>query len=170
MDEMRYGLISNMRRSWSIKGGRIVIDHQINYSNSYLFSGVNPLSGESFHLIGFPDMNTDTINRFLLEIKKEYSNKHVFIVWDNAPTHRPIIHKIIEGLTLIQLPSYSPELNPAERFFEEIRKSTANKTFESLQEQEKIIEEEVLLWMKDKERMKKLIGFDWILEQCSKFK
>jgi len=36
------------------------------------------------------------------------------------------------NLTILFLPSYSPELNPVERFFQEIRKVTANKIFENI--------------------------------------
>ena len=165
---MRYGLISNFRRSWSKKGERTSLDQQMNYVNSYLFSGVAPLSGKSFHLLGFPDMNSDTVNVFLVALKKEHPDKHVYVVWDRAPTHRPIIHRQIEGLTVISLPAYSPELNPAERFFEEIRRATANQTFENIKEQEKLIEETLLLWINDEQKLKSLVGYSWIQEQCGK--
>jgi transposase len=163
---MRYGLISNFRRSWSKKGARASLDQQMCYTNSYLFSAVAPLSGGSHHLIGFPDMNSDIVNRFLVDLKKQHPDKHVYVVWDNAPTHRPLIHRQIEGLTLIQLPSYSPELNPAERFFEEIRRATACQTFENMEEQEKVIEETLLSYINDEAKLKQLVGYGWIIEQC----
>jgi transposase len=163
---MRYGLISNFRRSWSKKGIRASLDQQMSYVNKYLFSAVNPLSGKNFHLLGFPDMDGDTVYVFLTELKKEHPDKHVYVVWDNAPTHRPAIHRTIEGLTLIQLPSYSPELNPAERFFEEMRKVTANETFTSIVEQEKALEEALVTYIEDESAIKQLCGYGWILEQC----
>ena len=167
-DEMRYGLISNFRRSWSRKGERATLDQQMSYSNNYLFSAVAPLTGKSHHLLGFPDMDGDTVNVFLLDLKKQHPDKHVFVVWDNAPTHRPVMHRQIEGLTLIALPSYSPELNPAERFFEEIRRATANVTFENIQEQEKVIEKAILSYINDEEKLKQLVGYKWINEQCGR--
>jgi transposase len=167
-DEMRYGLISNFRRSWSKKGERASLDQQMTYTNSYLFSAVAPLSGKSHHLLGFPDMNGDTVNVFLLDLKKQHPDKQVYVVWDNAPTHRPVIHRKIPGLTLIQLPSYSPELNPAERFFEEIRRATACETFENIQEQEKVIEEVLLSYINDEQKLKQLVGYEWIREQCGR--
>ena len=163
---MRYGLISNFRRSWSKKGERASLDQQMSYDNSYLFSAVAPLSGKSHHLLGFPDMDSDTVYEFLNSLKNEHPDKHVYVVWDNAPTHRPQILRQIKGLTLIQLPSYSPELNPAERFFEEIRKVTANETFENIQAQEQVIEEALLSYINDEQKLKQLVGYDWIREQC----
>ena len=66
---------------------------QMSYSNNYLFSAVAPLTGKSHHLLGFPDMDGDTVNVFLLDLKKQHPDKHVFVVWDNAPTHRPVMHR-----------------------------------------------------------------------------
>ena len=58
-DEMRYGLMSNMRRSWSQIGKRAVLPHQQAFANRYLFSVVAPLSGDSFHLLGIDEMDTE---------------------------------------------------------------------------------------------------------------
>jgi transposase len=46
------------------------------------------------------------------------------VVLDNAPCHRRKDIGEIPGLTVLFLPPYSPELNPAERFFEELRRAT----------------------------------------------
>jgi transposase len=71
----------------------------------------------------------------------------------------------MEGLTLIFLPPYSPELNPAERFFQEIRKATANRIFETLGEQEKKIEQKVIEYAGDKAALRTLTGYEWIRKQ-----
>lgn len=163
---MRYGLISNFRRSWSKVGERTVIDSQQSFDNRYLFSAVSPLSGDSFHLTGIEGFDTDATHTFLLEFKKKHPNKTVIIVWDNAPCHRPKIHREIHGLIILFLPPYSPELNPAERFFEELRKATANQIFKNIEEQEKAIDEKLNALTDDIEAMKQLLGYEWILKQC----
>ena len=96
-DEMRYGLISNFRRSWSKIGKRTIIDSQQSYENRYLFSAVSPLSGNSFHLSGIDGFDTEAAHTFLLELKKQHKDKMVIVVWDNAPCHRPKIHRDIPG-------------------------------------------------------------------------
>ena len=120
-DEMRYGLISNFRRSWSKVGERTLIDSQQSFDNRYLFSAVAPLSGKSFHLTGIDGFDSEAAHTFLLELKKEYPDTLVIVVWDNAPCHRPLVHREIDGLIVLFLPPYSPQLNPCERFFEELR-------------------------------------------------
>jgi transposase len=166
MDEMRYGLMSNFRRSWSPVGVRAVLDQQQAFINSYLYTAIAPLSGESFHLMGFDDMNGDCELLFLTELKKQHPNQHVIVVWDNAPCHRRKAFKTMEGLSVINLPSYSPELNPPERFFEEIRRSTADEIFKTLEDIETRIENTIKLWMSDLSAMRQLLCYDWIKEQC----
>jgi len=71
----------------------------------------------------------------------------------------------MENITTMFLPSYSPELNPVERFYGEIRKSTANRIFQDIETQKNIIEDEVVNWMNDTDKTQKLCGYDWIIEQ-----
>lgn len=167
-DEMRYGLISNYRRSWSPVGIRTIIDNQQQFSNRYLFSAVAPLTGESFHLIGLPENTSANVALFFDELEKAYPDKQIVVVLDNAPSHRPKIVRERERLTCICLPPYSPELNPAERFFGEIRKATANQIFETLDEQEKVIEEAVKEFSLDEAQMKRLTGYEWIKKQMER--
>ena len=163
---MRYGLISNFRRSWSKVGERTVIDNQQSFDNRYLFSAVSPLSGKSFHLSGIDGFDSAAAHTFLLELKKQYSDRMVVLVWDNAPCHRPMTHREIPGLIVLFLPPYSPELNPAERFFGELRKATANRIFKTIAEQQAAIEEKLNQLADDIEGMKRLLGYEGIKEQC----
>jgi transposase len=165
-DEMRYGLISNFRRSWSKVGERTVIDSQQSFENRYLFSAVSPLSGDSFHLTSIDGFDSSAAHSFLKELKKKHRDILTIVVWDNAPCHRPMIHREIPGLIVLFLPPYSPELNPAERFFEELRKATANTIFKTIEDQEVVIEARLNQLADDQEGMKRLLGYDWILEQC----
>jgi transposase len=167
-DEMRYGLISNFRRSWSRVGERTVIDSQQSFDNRYLFSAVSPLSGDSFHLTSIEGFDSSAAHVFLVELKKQHPDTLVVLVWDNAPCHRPMVHREIDGLIVLFLPPYSPELNPAERFFEELRKATANQIFKTIEDQEVAIEEKLNELTNDTEAMKRLLGYEWILRQCSR--
>lgn len=164
---MRYGLISNFRRSWSKVGERTIIDSQQSFDNRYLFSAVSPITGESFHLSAIDGFDSEAAYVFLCELKKQHSDIPVVLVWDNAPCHRVKIHREIPGMIVLFLPPYSPELNPVERFFEEIRKATANQIFTTIEEQEVAIERRLNELIKDPETLQRLVGYPWILEQYS---
>ncbi len=164
-DEMRFGLISNYRRSWSRVGERTVTANQQEYSNRYLYSAIDPINGDSFQYIGFSDVNAKVTKKFLDALQEEYKDYHILLIWDNAPFHRKKELHEIAGLTPIFLPPYSPELNPVERFYGEIRKITANRIFENISTQQSIIEEEITRWIDDKMRTIKLCSYQWINEQ-----
>ena len=69
-------------------------------------------------------------------------------------------------MIVLFLPPYSPQLNPSERFFEELRKATANMIFKTIEEQEVAIDTALNALTNDTERMKQLLGYEWILQQC----
>jgi hypothetical protein len=75
MDEMRYGLMPNYRRSWSKVERRTEWKNQQEFSNGYLYSALAPISGESFHLIGFEEVNSANTKIFLEKLKEAYRNK-----------------------------------------------------------------------------------------------
>ena len=160
---MRYGMMSNFRRSWSKIGERSVLDQKQGFVNSYLFTAIAPLSGDSFHLLGFDDMSTQTEYIFLTELKKKHPHQLVVVVFDNAPCHRPYILHSIKGLIIMYLPPYSPELNPPERFFEEVRRSTANEIFDTLEAIEERITQTINEWTP--ERLQQLCCYEWIEKQ-----
>lgn len=99
------------------------------------------------------------------ELQRAFPNEHLVIVWDNAPFHKPKLLRRA-NMTLISLPSYSPQLNPIERFFGEMRKFTANRIFkDGIEELEKIVDSAVVTLQNNKKGLKKLTGYEWIKEQ-----
>ena len=79
MDEMRFGLISNYRRSWSKIGKRTVIANQQEYSNRYLYSAIDPINGDNFHILGFSDVNASITKIFLEALVEKYKDYHMGI-------------------------------------------------------------------------------------------
>lgn len=165
VDEMRYGLMSNIRRSWSKKGERTVYQNQQEFANRYLYTAIDPINGKSFHLMNFDDASTEQTDLFLSALQEKFPNDHLVIVWDRAPFHRSQSLKR-KHMTLISLPSYSPQLNPVERYFGEMRKFTANQIFrDGMEALSKTIEQGILSLSSNLESIKTLTGYSWIREQ-----
>lgn len=156
--------MSNFRRSWSRKGERSILPQKQGYENNYLFTAVQPLTGENFSLLSFDEMTTETELIFLKELKKQHPNENVCVIMDNAPCHRPKVLHLLEGLSIIYLPPYSPELNPVERYFEEMRRATANQMFTTLDDLETRLTNIINSWTN--EMVKQLTCYDWIKRQC----
>ena len=55
------------------------------------------------------------------------------LVWDGARGHRSRLVDVV-GLPTIVQPAYSPELNPAERVFEEVRRWVEGRIYGSIEE------------------------------------
>jgi len=120
------------------KGIKPVIPTIMKFEYCYLYKAVSPKTGESFSLL-MPDMTTESMNVFLREFKKHLGKREAMIVMDNAPSHKSKKLEVPEGIEIKYLPTYSPELNPVERVFQDIKKSLKNRIFRQLEELEEAI-------------------------------
>ncbi len=66
------------------------------------------------------------------------------------------------GLPLIGLPPYSPELNPAEWVFEEVRRWIEGRVYLSLKDKVVVVEVFLTEFESDPNRVRALAGWDWI--------
>lgn len=75
------------------------------------------MNGKSSAMIA-PTVNTDYMNHHLRFISEEAGeDTHVILVLDQAGWHVAKNLKIPQNISLLHLPSYSPELNPVERLW-----------------------------------------------------
>ena len=86
-----------------------------------------------------PYMNTECFAIFVQEFS-QCLNRTTLLIAHRAPTHQTKVTK--DTLVILQhLPTACPELNPVERFFQEMRRELANKVFVSIQQaQDKVCE------------------------------
>jgi transposase len=81
------------------------------------------------------------MNEFLKMLSENYSSQKIAIIMDGAGWHRSKDLEIPENIDIFLLPTYSPELNPAERFWGYLKKNVLyNRLFESLDEIEKSLQ------------------------------
>ncbi len=83
------------------------------------------------------------------------------VVWDGASSHRGKLMGQV-GFARILLPAYSPELNPAERVFEEVRRRVEGLVYPSLRAKRDAIDHLLRQLRADKARLKQLVGWEWI--------
>jgi transposase len=125
-DESRFGTHSNVGHAWYPTGTRTAIDIKLGYENFYLYSAVNPKTGEEFTLI-LPKVNTLCMNIFLEQFSKVYKDKKIVMVMDGATWHKSNGLLVTDNIRNIILPAYSPELNPVEKFWQCIKAKTIKK-------------------------------------------
>lgn len=106
-----------MTTVWADTGSRPTAVKQTEYEWLYLFAAVNPITGVSSAMIA-PTVNTAYMNEHLRFISEEAGpHKHVVLVLDQAGWHVAKDLQVPDNITLLHLPPYSPELNPAERLW-----------------------------------------------------
>ena len=59
------------------------------------------------------------------------------------------------------MPPYSPELNPAERWFEALRRIFANTIFDTLEDLEAALTEALRPYWQNPAKLQHLIGYPW---------
>jgi transposase len=102
---------------WAPRGSRPRAVKQTEYDWIYLYGAVNPRNGNSVALLA-PTVNTFVMNQHLRMISEHVGpNTHVVLVLDQAGWHMSRGLQVLENITLLPLPPYSPELNPIERLW-----------------------------------------------------
>ena len=160
---MCYGLISNLWRNWGPVGERVPIPKQMKFQWGYLWVEIDVFAGE-VNVWLLPEMNGASLSA-VVDMMPERWGKDVALVWDNAGAHKSVAKCLPDGVSVTFLPAYSPELNPVERFFQELRRKIANRLFNSLQELEDALVEAINEYCEATEIVCQLCGYSWILEQ-----
>lgn len=134
MDEHRVGLKPILRKVWAKRGKRPVAVMRPRYKWLWVVAFVCPQSGESIWWL-VPALNAVTFSRLLLAFALERgagSDPRILLVLDGAGWHTGHEVATPEGLELIPLPPYSPELQPAEHLWEICDEVLVNQCFDSL--------------------------------------
>jgi DDE superfamily endonuclease len=133
-DEGRFGRISTPKRAWAPPGMRPKAPRQVIREFSYVYAAVAPEQGLMTSLI-LPHADTEMMNLFLAQVASDFADYFVVMQVDQAGWHRAKDLKVPENIRLIFQPPYSPELNPVEHLWEEVReKYLHNRVLTSLEE------------------------------------
>lgn len=130
-DEARVGQQGTVTRLWAVKGTRPRVVRQQQFNYTYIFGAVCPQRDEAVGLI-MPYANSATMEIHLKHISMKIPvGRHAVIVLDQAGWHTSNKIKKFENITLISLPAASPELNPTEQVWRQLREdSLANRCFD----------------------------------------
>jgi len=129
---------------------------------TYAYGAVSIADGQWDSLI-LPHTDTVCMQIFLEEVALRYPADRIVMVLDGASWHRSGKLIVPANMRLLALPPYSPELNPVENIWEELReKGFDNKVFHSLD----ALEEQLLHSLKyledHPEITKSIAGWEWI--------
>jgi transposase len=131
-DEGCFGRISPIRRSWAPKPIRPLAPKHVIREYTYVYTAVAPEEGKITSLI-LPSADTSMMNIFLQHVSTTFSAYFIVMQVDQAGWHSAKDLIIPENIRLILQPASSPELNPVEHIWDELReKAFSNRVFPSL--------------------------------------
>ena len=161
-DESRYGLLPIQRRCWTLKGLRPHKAYQNRFQWSYCYGALDVVAGATV-FVQTPSVSLDWTEAFLEQIKKQYPGHEHVVVWDGAGFHpKESSHEQVpEGIHIIMLPPYSPELNPIEKLWDCIQDYTANKLWPSIERLDQVVALLLQEWWEDPGRVTRLVGNNW---------
>jgi transposase len=112
-----------------------------------------------------PHATGECMDIFLKEFSAQFPDYRVVMGMDNAPWHSDRMSEHKENIVPLFQPAYSPELNPAEHIWRYIRENGGfkNHTFNSMKEVEDSLCTAVNTILTDRNRIKSITGFKWIL-------
>jgi transposase len=120
-DEARFGQKGTITRVWAPKGSRPRAVRQTGFTSLYVLAAVCAATGGVSALI-MPELNTAVVNLFLEQFGRELpAGVHAVLIWDGAGFHTGSGLVVPDNVSLIQLPPYSPELNPVENLWHYLR-------------------------------------------------
>lgn len=166
-DEARFGRISDCRYCWAKFPLRPMVKAMLTHQYVYAYGAVSIADG-AFDSLVLPYVNSDCMALFLREISARYPDENIVMVLDGAGWHKSKSMPIPDNLRLLPLPPYSPELNPVEHLWDELReKYFHNKVFDSLD----ALENQLVIGLRDLEsnhqRVKNICAWEWIINATS---
>ena len=162
---MRYDTRTQCKRRWTVQGDRPVCKMKLGYDSAYLYVAICPFCGSLFAMF-LSHLDKVCFAEFLRQFERHISEHHlgkrVLLVGDGATAHTSQDWESHHAIDWVRQPTACPEVNPVERFFQELRRQTANQIFHSKEEVERKIQQLVEQYLTEPEKISKLTLFPYI--------
>jgi hypothetical protein len=90
------------------------------YESYWLYAAVEPTTGDAFWW-EWSCLDADCFNLFLHKLGHHYTESLNIVLLDHAPAHVAQRVQMPANVVLVWFPAYSPELNPVERLWEDLK-------------------------------------------------
>jgi transposase len=132
-DETRIGLLPLVRHRLTACGVQPIAPVGHRFDNFYLVGAVEPLTGESFFL-ELPTLNTQTFQLWLEGFAHAFPDSLNILVLDNGAFHKAKALAWPANVVGCFLPPYTPELNPIERLWRDLKDKLSDLMAKSIEE------------------------------------
>ena len=130
----------------------------------YIFGAASPQDGQHDSLI-LPVANAEAMSLFLEEVRNRHPDEYILMFMNQAGWHTASKLKLPKNMELAFLPLYSPELNPQEQIWDELReKHLGNRLFDTLEDVIDAATDGLRALERQTDKIKSLTHRTWILE------
>ena len=162
-DEARFGRIVDLRRCWCPKPWRPVCRAVVSRQYTYAYAAASVSDGHLDTLV-LPHVNAECMQLFVDELARRHPNERIVLVIDGAGWHHEAAVQWPPNVRPLFLPPYSPELNPVEHLWDELReKYFHNRFFDSLEAVEDHLEHALRSLERDPQRVRSITAWPWII-------
>lgn len=167
MDEARLGLHTELRRVWTLRGLRPVVTRQLRYEWDYLYGALSALGGQA-HFAHLPGVSLEWDRAYLEDLAASDPAAIHVLVRDQAGFHlREGDPRLPERIRIVDLPPYSPELNPCEQLWDIVKDETCNQVFATVAALRGRMRTTLQRYWEDAASVLRLIGREWLLVQLN---
>lgn len=168
MDEARFGLHTILRKVWCMRGSdRPIVRSQIRYEWDYLHGSLEVTTGEA-HFCHVPQVNLASDALYLEDLAASDPLAVHVVIRDQAGFHlRDGDVRLPSNVRIIDLPPYSPELNPCEQLWDLIKDELGNRVFDTVEDLRHAMLPVLQQWWSLPQRVLSLIGRPWLHNQAN---
>jgi len=160
-DESRFGLLTVRRRCLTARGVQPIGTIQHVFQWFYVYGAVAPTSGASFFL-ELPSLNSAMFQLFLDELAQAYPTSLNVVVLDKSGGHTANRLVVPENVRLVLLPPASPDLNPIERVWRDLKDELAWLQFPDVASQQAYVTD--LLRAYDAPTLQSLTSYQYLVD------
>lgn len=167
MDEARFGLHTELRRVWTLRGKRPVVTRQIKYQWDYLYGALSVTGGEA-HFAHLPGVSLEWDENYLRDLAATDGDAVHVLIRDQAGFHlRDGDPRLPGNVRIVDLPPYSPELNPCEQLWDILKDDIANRVFPTIPQLRAGMKATLRRYWENTSDVLSLIGRQWMQVQLN---
>ena len=152
-----------LRRVWAPRGQRPIAPGHHRYEWLYVTAFVSPATGETIWYVS--DGVSKPLFQALLDAFASEAGagekRTVLLVLDNAGWHTEPGLVVPDGIRLVHLPPYTPELQPAECLWQLVDEPLVNNHFDTIDDLQTVVENRCVALGQNPAATKAATGFHW---------
>ena len=168
-DESRFGLQTIQRRRLTLPGVKPICPFEQSFENFWLCGVVEPNTGEGF-VLELPATDGDCLQVFLDQFAASHAQDpgevHALLM-DNGGAHHAKALRWPARVVPVYLPAYCPELNPIERWWQELKDALSNQLFGTLEALRASLDRELAAWHQTPVRLCSLTSYPYLIHALS---